>query len=240
MNKNETNTTEIAKDGYIICLNGTEIQISNKYGILKIDDVADGISVTSLEKRLDAFMETHKFIDDFLIDNDRCIRKVVYDEKKNEYYQLQVILSEASNYWVVQEFDNELVYMGTKKTKCTYREDILDWLHANFVIDRCIEANVYRHADMDCANDGISSHTNELYILDRKSKGWVEPSDIRRCVYIEQITFLNQEIVRCKPAYRQNHWYMHGGNFLYSHDSRFREITGNFLNPIPIFDRCEE
>lgn len=233
MNKNETNTTEIAKDGYIICLNGTEIQISNKYGILKIEDVADDISVTFLEGKLNAFIETHRFMDD---DTTRCIRKVVYDEGK--YYQLQALLPEESNYWVVQKFDNELVYMDSRKTKCTYRDEVLDWLHANYVIGKCMEADVYRNAGMNCTNAGISSHTNKLYILNQN--GWTESSDIRKCVYIEQITAFNENIVRCKPLYRQNLWYMNGGNFLYSHDSRFREITGGIQYPIPVFDRCEE
>lgn len=45
-------------------------------------------------------------------------------------------------------------------------------------------------------------------------------------------------IIDCKPAYCRKRWYMMGGNFLYTSDSRFKEITG-ISYPIAIHDRYE-
>ena len=48
----------------------------------------------------------------------------------------------------------------------------------------------------------------------------------------------DKEYIDCKPAYCRKRWYMMGGNFLYTSDSRFKEITG-ISYPIAIHDRYE-
>lgn len=69
-------------------------------------------------------------------------------------------------------------------------------------------------------------------------KGPFEPEDIRQCVYIERREVMGKEYIDCKPAYCRKRWYMMGGNFLYTSDSRFKEITG-ISYPIAIHDRYE-
>lgn len=86
-------------------------------------------------------------------------------------------------------------------------------------------------------DSGISSCQRELYVL-AAQKGPFEPEDIRQCVYIERREVMGKEYIDCKPAYCRKRWYMMGGNFLYTSDSRFKEITG-ISYPIAIHDRYE-
>ena len=139
--------------------------------------------------------------------------------------------------YMVQEFDNELVFMGELWSGCKYPDEVLDWMKSNYEIESCLTAEVYRSSLGDCTNNGISSYARELYILDTQ-KGPFEPDDIRQCVYIEKREIMGREYVNCKPAYCRKHWYMMGGNFLYTSDSRFKDITG-ISYPIAIHDRYE-
>lgn len=139
--------------------------------------------------------------------------------------------------YMVQEFDNELVFMGELWSGCKYPDEVLDWMKSNYEIESCLTAEVYRSSLGDCTNNGISSYARELYILDAQ-KGPFEPDDIRQCVYIEKREIMGQEYVDCKPAYCRKRWYMAGGNILYTSDSRFKQITG-ISYPIAIHDRYE-
>lgn len=139
--------------------------------------------------------------------------------------------------YMVQEFDNELVFMGELWSGCKYPDEVIDWMKSNYEIESCLTAEVYRSSLGDCTNNGISSYTRELYILDAQ-KGPFEPDDIRQCVYIEKREIMGQEYVDCKPAYCRKRWYMAGGNILYTSDSRFKQITG-ISYPIAIHDRYE-
>lgn len=120
---------------------------------------------------------------------------------------------------------------------CKYKDETLDWMRTNFDIESGLTAEVYRSGLGDCTNGGISAHRRDLYILG-KTKGPFEPEDIRECVYIEWREVSGSEYIDCKPLYFRRRWYMMGGNFLYTSDSRFREITGSKY-PIPIHDRYE-
>lgn len=137
----------------------------------------------------------------------------------------------------VQKFDNELVFMGEIWSGCKHKDEVLDWMRSNYEVESCLTAEVYRNPLGDCTNDGISSYQRELYVL-AAQKGPFEPEDIRQCVYIEKREVMGKEYVDCKPAYRRKRWYMMGGNFLYTSDSRFKEITG-ISYPIAIHDRYE-
>ena len=138
---------------------------------------------------------------------------------------------------MVQKFDNELVFMGEIWSGCKYKDEVLDWMRSNYEVESCLTAEVYRNPLGDCTNDGISSCQRELYVL-ATQKGPFEPEDIRQCVYIERREVMGKEYIDCKPAYCRKRWYMMGGNFLYTSDSRFKEITG-ISYPIAIHDRYE-
>ena len=156
--------------------------------------------------------------------------------RKNHGIQLQAVKLDDDTY-MVQEFDNELVFMGELWSGCKYPDEVIDWMKSNYEIESCLTAEVYRSSLGDCTNNGISSYARELYILDTQ-KGPFEPDDIRQCVYIEKREVMGQEYVDCKPAYCRKRWYMAGGNILYTSDSRFKQITG-ISYPIAIHDRYE-
>lgn len=160
----------------------------------------------------------------------------LWDERTKEYIQLQAVKLDDDTY-MVQEFDNELVFMGELWSGCKYPDEVLDWMKSNYEIESCLTAEVYRSSLGDCTNNGVSSYARELYILDAQ-KGPFEPDDIRQCVYIEKREIMGQEYVDCKPAYCRKRWYMAGGNILYTSDSRFKQITG-ISYPIAIHDRYE-
>lgn len=226
------------KNGFVLVIEGSQLKISNQYGVLECEDISmlHEAFEDFAEKLLDEFIDNHSVAEK---SSDRCIKRVAYDKKSKEYLQLQAVLPEGKECWMLQKFDNELVYMGEICSKCRYKEHVLGWMCTNFDIESCFVADVYRNSALDdCTNNGISKNSEELYILSAQ-KGPFEPQDIRECVYIERREVCGREYIDCKPAYRRNRWYMSGGNFLYSPDSRFVGITGSDY-PIPIHDRCEE
>lgn len=149
------------------------------------------------EKKLDRYIETHKIRGYGKVDG--CVKRVACDERTKEYIQLQAVKLDDDTY-MVQEFDNELVFMGELWSGCKYPDEVLDWMKSNYEIESCLTAEVYRSSLGDCTNNGISSYARELYILDAQ-KGPFEPDDIRQCVYIEKREIMGQEYVDCKPAY---------------------------------------
>lgn len=227
----------IKKNGFALYLGGTWMEISNRYGVLEHGDVAvdpSDIPEGFAEKRLEKFIKNHTLHEK---SDPTCIKRVAFDRESGEYIQLQAVLLPGDDCWTVQKFDNELVYMGEIWSGCQCQDEVLGWMRTNFDIEACLIGYVYRNGLGDCTNGGISSSRRELYILS-KQKGPSEPEDIRDCVYVEWREVTGEQYIDCKPAYFRRRWYMAGGNFLYTSDSRFREITGSKY-PISIHDRYE-
>ncbi|MCI8978701.1 MAG: hypothetical protein HFI99_17115 [Lachnospiraceae bacterium] len=226
------------KGGFVLHLDGTWMEISNKYGVVEHGDVAANpgdVPEGYAEKALDKFIQQHRILEKSTL---TCVKKVAFDKLSKEYIQLQAIFSADRDCWIVQKFDNELVYMGEIWSGYKYQDEVVAWMRTNYNIESCFVANVYRNNSLgDCTNDGISSHAGQLYILSEQ-KGQFEPEDIRQCVYIEWRDVCGEQYIDCKPIYFKKRWYMAGGNFLYTSDRRFREITKSKY-PIPIHDRYE-
>ncbi|WP_286152545.1 hypothetical protein [Sporofaciens musculi] len=225
------------KNGFVLHLEGTWMEISNKYGVLEYGDVAanqEEVPDGYTEKALDDYISKHSVVEK---SSPTCVKRVAFDKESKRYIQLQAVLPDDEKYWQVQKYDNELVYMGTDWTGCQYRDELEKWMCANFDIEACLTAEVFRSSLGDCTNGGISSTRDTLYILS-ETKGPFKPEDIRECVYIEWREACGEQYIDCKPAYCSGRWYMSGGNFLYTSDSRFREITES-MYPIPIHDRYE-
>ena len=127
--------------------------------------------------------------------------------------------------------------MGEIWSGCKYQDEVKNWMQSNFDIESCLTAYVFRNPLGDCTNDGISKNRRELYIISDQ-KGPFEPQDIRECVYIEWREVMGEKYIDCKPLYCSKRWYMAGGNFLYTSDSRFKDITKSKY-PIAIHDRYE-
>ena len=169
----------IEKEGFVLHLEGTWCEISNKYAVLESGDVAvneEDIPAGFAEKKLDRYIETHKIRGYGKVDG--CVKRVACDEGTKEYIQLQAVKLDDDTY-MVQEFDNELVFMGELWSGCKYPDEVLDWMKSNYEIESCLTAEVYRSSLGDCTNNGISSYARELYILDAQ-KGPFEPDDIRQ------------------------------------------------------------
>lgn len=227
----------IEKEGFELCLESNRLEISNKYGVFKHEDIVAGPKDMKefAEKKLEEFIENHRIID---ICTQTCIKNVAYDYASKEYIQLQAVLREGAEYWAVQKYDDELVYKGEVFLfGCKCQDEVKKWMHSNYNIKSCLVAEVFRSALGDCTNNGISKDRRRLYILSEQ-KGPFEPQDIRDCVYIEWREICGEPYINCKPAYFRKRWYMAGGNFLYTSDSRFRDITKSKY-PIPIHDRYE-
>lgn len=224
------------KNGFVLTIEGTWCEIFNRYGVMENGDVIlpNEVSEDFAETMLDKFIREHS-VRNFGPLNRDCIKRVAYDAQSKEYIQLQAVYK--GDCWIVQKYDNELVYMGELFSGCKYYNETLDWMRTNFDIQSGLTANVYRSCMGDFTNGGISAERKDLYIL-AQTKGLVEPWDIRECVYIEWREISGSQYIDCKPLYFRKRWYMMGGNFLYTLDSRFWEITGTKY-PIPIHDRYE-
>lgn len=228
----------IEKDGFVLNLEGTWCEISNKYGVQEYGDVA--VNETEIpegyaEKKLDQFISTHKARE--FMKNENCEKRIALDPETKGYIQLQAVVLKGDDAYTVQKFDNELTFMSETWSGCKTKDEVLKWMRSNYEIESCLTAEVYRNELGDCTNGGISSYQRKLYIL-AAQKGPFEPEDIRQCVYIESREIMGKEYINCKPAYCRKRWYMMGGNFLYTSDSRFVEITG-ISCPIAIHDRYE-
>lgn len=225
------------KNGFVLCLEGTWMEISNRYGVLEHGDVAadeDGIPEGYAERKLDRFIEAHSVKD---METPTCIKKVAFEPETQRYIQLQAVLPVGGDIWDVQKYDDEFVYMGEVWSGCKHPDEVKDWMHSNYQIESGLPAEVYRSALGDCTNGGISSAKRELYIM-TVEKYPFEPGDLRECVGIESRECCGKEYVDAKPLYFPRRWYMAGGNFLYTSDSRYGEIIG-IRYPVSIHDRYE-
>lgn len=89
----------------------------------------------------------------------------------------------------------------------------------------------------DCSNNGISSKNNKLLFVD--ASGPFE-GDETNSVKLVRRNLFGSEYLHVEPLTKPEGRFngpMFGGNFIYSSDSRFREISAY---PIPIHDRYEQ
>ena len=111
-----------------------------------------------------------------------------------------------------------------------------------------INANVYRDADKgDCTLGGETSRFNDLYVFTaRMSRNAAllliaeRGLDVAQCVQMENRHPCGRDYFNAVPLSegRRDKWHMMGGNFIYSCDSRFYEVT-NCRYPVPVHDRIE-
>lgn len=231
------------KNGFVLTIEGTWMEICNKHGVVEYGDITlpDNVTEDYAEKKLDKFIENHSVKDATrgFVQYPDCVKLVAYDDVLGDYVQLQAVKSEENEYYLIQKYDSDLVYMGEEFSGCKYRDEVKDFMRTNYKIVSGLTAYVYRDSigSGDCTNGGISSRRKELYILSENG-GPFEPSDVRECVTIEHRQVMDKEYVNAKPVYHKKRWYMAGGNFLYTGDSRYKEITG-ISYPVSIHDRYE-
>lgn len=219
--------------GYVGIAEGEKFTISNKYGVVSSRKFkVRGADIESqLSKELELCYQKHR-----VWNSESVIKRVAYDEKRGEYIQLQALYDREEKVYVLQIFDNELMFMEEIWTGCKYKDEVCDWMHTNYNIVTGLPADVYKDGT-DCTNYGISASRKELYIVSKQRMPF-EPSDIRQCVKVNKRNIMGAEYINAVPLYFSMNHYMAGGNFVYTMDSRYKDIVG-LSYPIAIHDRYE-
>ena len=160
-----------------------------------------------------------------------CIKRVVY--YGGDLAQMQIVKDQFSDDWIVMFFDCGLNYIREVSLAA---DKVQDYVENLAPVVKGISGYVFRSNLGDCTNKGISSDHDRLYIV--SDDGWSVLTDIRECVTVERRIIEHSEYVNVRPVYKADRWYMSGGNFLFSSDARFKEVTGVDY-PVAIHDRYE-
>lgn len=92
---------------------------------------------------------------------------------------------------------------------------------------------VFRRADgYDCTNGGVSSKHAAFVLVGEGVPELAEADERYPVLFLERNGNFGYRAVPGEPG-----WKMFGGNFIYSSDGRFWELS---RGPIPIHDRFEE
>ena len=219
------------KNGYTVEIKDNKYKISNKYGVHETGTIFGDIENTNFHKKLYLhFVKNHTVSVAPVM---RYQKKVALNEK-NEFIQLQAFIEKDS--WFIQEYDNELMYIRSVYAGEIGKIDIIEKMKEMYNVQYGLMVDVLKNPFDDCTNKGISSKADSLFIVYDKAPFIL--TDIRECVTVEKLQTRYGDHVRCKPIYRGSEWYAAGGNFLYTSDCRFKEITG-IEYPVPIHDRKE-
>lgn len=98
----------------------------------------------------------------------------------------------------------------------------------------------------DCTNGGASSKYSQLYVVaehvtitDVIEYCSEHNEDINRFFKVDYDFYNSHNYIRIQPITKGNKWYVMGGNFIHSCDSRFKKFVCDCSYPVPIHDRCE-
>ena len=87
------------KNGFVLHLEGTWMEISNKYGVLEYGDVAanqEEVPDGYTEKALDDYISKHSVVEK---SSPTCVKRVAFDKESKRYIQLQAVLPDDEKYW---------------------------------------------------------------------------------------------------------------------------------------------
>lgn len=104
-----------------------------------------------------------------------------------------------------------------------------------------LRCSIYKNAefgDFDCSNRGISSRCKKVTLVGPEVAGVFKPDPDAPAVEFVVRDIMGQEYLTAYPAgYKESgKLYMFGGCFIYSSDSRFKDLA---TYPIPLHDRIE-
>lgn len=113
-----------------------------------------------------------------------------------------------------------------------------------------LSVNVYKCPMGDCTNNGVSSRHKKIALrcVDGPFSFESDAGVPDNFCYVKKFRpFGDRAIYKIVPADvvdgkivdRGGKWYMMGGNFAYSSDSRFSEMIGGMYGAVPIHDRVE-
>lgn len=89
--------------------------------------------------------------------------------------------------------------------------------------------------DYDCTNGGVSAQRSQMLLVDGEDDVPAEVNGLPVLVLVRR-NIGGQPYLHAKPVSAGTSHTMFGGNFIYTSDSRFRELC---QYPIPIHDRIE-
>ena len=94
---------------------------------------------------------------------------------------------------------------------------------------------VYKDGTGDCTLNGASANVDKMVLIGEGVPEIFEPDDTSPAIYLRE--HCGQPIAVPKNVLDGEAWGMDGGNFIYSCDSRFRQIVNEY--PIRVHDRIE-
>jgi len=100
-----------------------------------------------------------------------------------------------------------------------------------------LSVTVYRFTQ-DCTNGGITAKKDSLILVGEGVAEVFEVGEDEIYLKLVKRNLFGSEYIHAEPVGQTKNdvGYMMGGNFIYSSDSRFREINAY---PIPVHDRSE-
>ena len=116
-----------------------------------------------------------------------------------------------------------------------------------FVISAEVYAGKHDSA-CECSNGGCTAHYRDLYVFAEKISLtavllyiYKEDLDPFQCVQMENRRPCGEDYYNAVPVLPslRKKWHMCGGAYIYTSDSRFREVTGMHY-PVSVHDRIEE
>lgn len=106
--------------------------------------------------------------------------------------------------------------------------------------------DIYRDGGTDCTNGGATAKGRDALLVHPDIDGPFEESPKRPTLYLLQVARIGgqpQWEAHTSPAVSPHgiptDGAMFGGNFVFTSDSRFRQLVGGFGYPVPVFDRIE-
>lgn len=178
---------------------------------------------------LNTFIENHTIKD---AEYNKIVKRVIYNSITEDFEQLQAVKLYNLDTFIIQRYNSDLMFITELETGYKYEWEVLEhWKSKD--IAKGLRCDILTDKSTgDCTNNGISSKHDSLILIGKNIPKIFEAEDITQCAKLD----FYKNYARCKPIIFKNKWYMNGGNFLYSCDSRFRDIS---QYPIPIHDRIE-
>ncbi len=107
-------------------------------------------------------------------------------------------------------------------------------------------AYILRSTLGDFTNNGVTSRQKDIYLFNGGTSEEIQAYaddhviDYEQCFKVEVLwEGQKNEYHRAIPAFKQGKIWMAGGNYAYSCDSRYSEVTG-ITYPISVHDRTED
>mgnify|MGYP003641921516 FL=1 len=105
-------------------------------------------------------------------------------------------------------------------------------------MEKFISVQVYRSDLSDSTNGGVTApNSGNIFVVPCRYGPWTRQDLDQNETIVELIPAINIGCPHFRPAHFRPHQGMMGGNFVYSHDSRYRERYG--YQPIAVHDRLE-